>query len=139
MRRLTIGRLAVEAGVGVETIRYYERRGLLTRPPWPGGGGYREYSSRDLAIMQHIKLGKDLGLRLAEIRQLVDLLGTDQRFCEAFQELLSKKLSSVRLEQQRLRRVETEIDRTLSACSTRSSHDGCPIQERLAARDLVKA
>jgi MerR family mercuric resistance operon transcriptional regulator len=136
MHRFTIGRLANSAGVTVETIRYYERRGLLARPPRSGGQGYREYSERDLAIMQHIKLGKELGLQLSEIRRLLDLLGSEQRFCDEFQELLRKKLSFVQREQERLRRIEGELGRTLSACAARGSHDDCPIQQRLAISDF---
>jgi DNA-binding transcriptional MerR regulator len=120
----------------VETIRYYERRGLLAPPPRSGGQGYREYSERDLAILKHIKLGKELGLQLREIRRLLDLLGSEQRFCDEFQELLHKKLSFVRREQDRLRRLEAELGRTLSACAARGTHDDCPIQQRLAISDF---
>ena len=137
MHRFTIGRLANSAGVTVETIRYYERRGLLAPPPRSGGQGYREYSERDLAILKHIKLGKELGLQLREIRRLLDLLGSEQRFCDEFQDLLRKKLSFVQREQARLRRIEAELGRTLSACAARGAHDDCPIQQRLAISDFI--
>lgn len=130
MNRFTIGRLASEAGVTVETVRYYERRGLLTRPPRPGGTGYREYSPRDLAIMQHIKVGKTLGLQLREMRQLIALLGRGRQFCEAFRGSLERKLIFVQEEQQRLQRVERELKEALSACAARAGHD-CPIQREL--------
>ena len=131
MNRFTIGRLANEAGVSVETVRYYERRGLLTRPPRPGGTGYREYSARDLAIMQRIKVGKTLGLQLRELRQLIGFLGQGQTFCDAYRESLRQKLTFVRSEQQRFRRMEKDLEEALSACSARAGRDDCPIQRQL--------
>jgi DNA-binding transcriptional MerR regulator len=69
----TIGRLAEAAGVNVETVRYYERRGLLEQPD-RAGGGYRQYSAADVWRLQFIRRGKDLGFSLAEI---AELLGAD--------------------------------------------------------------
>jgi MerR family mercuric resistance operon transcriptional regulator len=131
VNRFTIGRLARETGVSVETVRYYERRGLLTQPSRPNGKGYREYSARDLAIMQHIKLGKKLGLQLAEMRRLVGLLGSGENFCDAFRELLAERLAFVRKEQERLSSVEMGLREALAACELRSPHDDCPIQRSL--------
>lgn len=136
MNRFTIGRLAAEAGVSVETVRYYERRGLLARPARPGGTGYREYGVRDLAVMQHIKLGKALGLRLGEMRQLANVLGEGPQFCAAFRETLQRKLEFVRSERKRLKRIEIEINETLAACGARGGGDDCPIQRRLESDRL---
>lgn len=135
MNRFTIGRLASEAGVTVETVRYYERRGLLARPPRPGGTGYREYSARDLAIIQHIKAGKTLGFQLREMRSLIPLLGQGPQFCDAFRDSLRRKLTAVREEQQRLRRVEKDLEEALGACMQRRRTADCPIQRQLADRD----
>lgn len=131
MQRFTIGRLASEAGVTVETVRYYERRGLLAQPPKPAVHGYREYSDRNLKLIRHIKLGKELGLQLAEIRGLIDLLGTDREFCLAFQKLVARKMSAVREEQDRLRKIEAKLTETLAACTARDPEGECPIQARL--------
>lgn len=73
-REYTIGRLAEAAGVHVETIRYYERRGLLA-PPARSAGGYRLYSDDDLALLQLIARGKGLGFTLTEIGELVESSG----------------------------------------------------------------
>jgi DNA-binding transcriptional MerR regulator len=66
---LTIGQLAHEAGVHVETVRYYERRGLLREPPRTAAG-YRQYSSADLWRLQFIARAKQLGFTLAEVARL---------------------------------------------------------------------
>jgi DNA-binding transcriptional MerR regulator len=73
-REYTIGRLADAAGVHVETIRYYERRGLLAPPP-RSASGYRLYSDDDLALLQLIARGKGLGFTLTEIGELVEASG----------------------------------------------------------------
>jgi DNA-binding transcriptional MerR regulator len=73
MRTYTIGKLAEAAGVHVETIRYYERRGLIEQPP-RSPSGYRQYSADDLWRLEFIGRGKRLGFTLAEI---ADVLGRD--------------------------------------------------------------
>jgi DNA-binding transcriptional MerR regulator len=70
----TIGELAREAGVGVETIRFYERRGLLRQPE--RGVGYRRYPESDVARMVFIRRAKALGFTLAEITELLEAAGT---------------------------------------------------------------
>jgi DNA-binding transcriptional MerR regulator len=67
----TIGELAHAAGVNVETVRYYERRGLLTAPPRPARG-YRKYGDDSLWRLQFIGRAKELGFTLSEIRDLLD-------------------------------------------------------------------
>ena len=74
-REYTIGRLAEAAGVHVETIRYYERRGLLA-PPARTASGYRIYVDDDLALLQLIARGKALGFTLSEIGELVGSSGS---------------------------------------------------------------
>ena len=78
MGSFTIGRLAETAGVNVETVRYYERRGLLEQPPRPGQG-YRQYSDADVWRLQFIRRGKDLGFTLAEIAELLGPEGDGRR------------------------------------------------------------
>ncbi|HEX4489941.1 MAG TPA: MerR family transcriptional regulator [Acidimicrobiia bacterium] len=75
MRAFTIGSLAREAGVNVETVRYYERRGLI-RQPVRQGSEYREYSEGDIARLRLIRRAKDLGFTLTEIRELLPAADT---------------------------------------------------------------
>ncbi len=92
MGTFTIGKLAEAAGVNVETVRYYERRGLLEQPPRPGQG-YRQYSDADVWRLQFIRRGKDLGFTLAEI---ADLLGPDgERSSDAIRRAARAKIDLV--------------------------------------------
>lgn len=74
----TIGGLAKAAGVGVETVRYYQRRGLLAEPPRPHGE-IRRYSREDLRRLQFIRSGQAAGFTLAEIGELLELSVSDDR------------------------------------------------------------
>src|SRR4051794_2153554 len=75
MESFTIGTLATKADVNVETVRYYERRGLLEQPEKPGDG-YRRYGTEDLRRLQFVRRAKDLGFTLAEIADLLDAAAT---------------------------------------------------------------
>jgi len=79
-RPRTIGRLAEEAGVNVETIRFYERSGLLRQPKAPVSG-WRVYDGSAVWIIHYIKLGRQLGFTLAELKALLANVGTGKRFC----------------------------------------------------------
>jgi MerR family copper efflux transcriptional regulator len=72
MTHLTISQLAKQAGVNVETVRYYERRGLLPQPP-RRASGYRQYSQDDVAYLQFIRRAQTLGFSLKEIAELLAL------------------------------------------------------------------
>src|SRR5579875_2093253 len=72
MKKLTTGRLAQLGGVNLETIRYYERRGLLAKPPRTEGG-YRQFSPDAAQRLRFIKRAQDLGFTLDEVRELLDL------------------------------------------------------------------
>ena len=92
MSLFSIGKLAQAAQVSVETIRYYERRGLITQPPKPAQG-YRTYTKATLARILFIKRAQELGFTLEEIENLL-VLG--ESHCSEVQELAESKLVSVR-------------------------------------------
>ena len=73
MRPMTIGRLADAAGVGVETVRFYERRGLIQQPPKPNGTGFRVYPEETEHRIRFIRQGQELGFSLREIQELLSL------------------------------------------------------------------
>ena len=77
MANLTIGSLAAEAGVGVETVRFYQRRGLLAVPP--RAGGIRRYGQRDVDRLRFIKRAQAAGFTLAEISELIALDAGEDR------------------------------------------------------------
>jgi DNA-binding transcriptional MerR regulator len=128
MQRRTIGQLAREAGVGVETIRFYERRGLLKQPVRPGGRGYRHYDENAVRLLRYIRLGQALGLSLKDIEGLlVGSRAAPGGFCRQMRATLEQKLAAARAELAALHRLEGEIEAVLAACSARSSKLPCPI------------
>ena len=88
MTDLTIGRLAAATGVKVETIRYYERAGLIA-PPARTGGNYRSYSTGDLDRLRFIRKTRDLGFTLEEIRAMLDLARQRDRSCDTIDAIAS--------------------------------------------------
>ncbi len=73
MTQMTIGEAAQRAGVGVETIRFYERRKLITQPPKPAGGGYRTYPEETVDRIRFVRQAQELGFSLREIVDLLSL------------------------------------------------------------------
>ena len=108
----TIGRLAEAAGVHVETVRYYERRGLLEQPERPPGSSYREYSRDDVWRLQLIGRAKQLGFTLAEIRELLD----GGRTNEAVLAAARSKLSAVADQERTLAALRQRLERLTDLC-----------------------
>ena len=107
----TIGRLAAEAGVHVETVRYYERRGLLDRPERTPAG-YRQYTADDLWRLQFVGRGKQLGFTLAE---LGDLLGA-ARTADGVLAAARAKLVEIDRRQEELTRVRARLEHLADLC-----------------------
>jgi MerR family mercuric resistance operon transcriptional regulator len=105
----TIGKLAEAAGVHVETVRYYERRGLLEQPP--KGAGYRQYTDDDVWRLELIGRAKQLGFTLAEIADLLD-----GRTNEAVLDAARAKLTAVEAKQAELAAVRSRLERLSELC-----------------------
>lgn len=113
MSTYTIGKLAAGAGVHVETIRYYERRGLIEQPP-RSPGGYRQYSAEDLWRLRFIARGKELGFTLAEI---ATVLGPDGGGSTASVLAAARaKLAAVEEQIQELARVRCRLHQLAELC-----------------------
>ncbi len=127
-QRRTIGRLAKEAGVGVETIRFYERRGLLEQPSRPSEGGYRHYEDDAVRLLRYVRLAQSLGLTLKEIEQLLlRSRETQSNFCQAVRETIEVKLAAARAELATLQSLEAQLEAFLTSCAARSRDLPCPI------------
>jgi len=120
----TIGDAAVAAGVGVETVRYYERRGLVPRPG-RAPGAYRRYGGGHVGRIRFIKRAQSLGFSLEEIATLLELEdGTDRRSI--------RRIAAARLEETRrriadLKRIERVLAHLLHECETQARAPRCPI------------
>lgn len=114
MYTFTIGTLAEAAGVNVETVRYYERRGLLEQPPRPGQG-YRQYTDSDLWRLQFIRRGKDLGFTLAEV---ADLLGPDgERSSDAIRRAARSKMAVIDRRLAELGETRARLEQLADICA----------------------
>src|SRR5215469_7007432 len=131
-QRRTIGRLAREAGVGVETIRFYERRGLIARPARPAGGGWRHYDDAALVVLRYVRLAQSLGFTLKDIEQLISRTAEgDGAFCAAVRATAEVKLAGVRDEIAALTAQAGRLEDFLVACRARSTAGPCPVLANL--------
>jgi MerR family mercuric resistance operon transcriptional regulator len=130
MEKLTIGKLAAAAGVGVETVRYYQRRGLLAEPGRPQGG-VRRYGSGEIARLAFIRRAQQVGFTLDEVRELVRISDTPN--CRGARTIAVKKLEAVQSRLQDLERVRDALSNLIAQCDA-GKNRLCPIIESLANR-----
>lgn len=127
----SISQLAKSTSVSVETVRYYERRGLIEQPEKPGNG-YRRYPHTTLSRILFIKRAQELGFTLDEIANL--LLISDSS-CAAVQGLAEHKLVSVRDKIRDLLKLESVLSSLVTQCATNTDQACCPIIESLLSEN----
>ncbi|WP_296167519.1 helix-turn-helix domain-containing protein [uncultured Brevundimonas sp.] len=125
MRHLTIGRLAEQAGVNLETIRYYERIGLMPEPA-RSTGGHRSYDPEHLKRLLFIRRTRDLGFGTGVIRELISLSQPGQAVCREVKEIAEQQLSLVEERIRTLTELEGRLRAAVIACDTSPNTD-CPI------------
>lgn len=121
----TISRLAAAADVHVETVRYYQRRGLLRQPKRPAGG-MRRYGEKDVNRLQFIRRAQMMGFSLDEIDGLLKLTATGANSCEQTSQLIERKLADVRLRIHKLLELERDLEQKLSLCVQVPAGECCP-------------
>lgn len=129
-RPLTIGALAQMTGTKVETIRFYEKSGLLPAPARTGGN-YRSYERSHLNRLSFVRRARDLGFSLDQIRTLLDLSDDKSRPCGAVDAIAKEHLLEVERKIADLNALRSELDRMLSQCSSGTVGD-CRIIELLS-------
>ena len=130
MENLTTGQLAEEAGVNVQTVRYYERRGLLPEPP-RSPAGYRQYRPHDVVRLRFIRRAQTLGFRLSEIEELLDLRVREDGTCDAVQARAEAAVARIDTQIEMLARMREALAALLEACRAREPTGECPILEKL--------
>lgn len=126
-----IGVLSRRSAVNIETIRYYERIGLLPKPA-RSAGGYRLYRPADIDRLRFIRRSRDLGFSTEEIHRLLGLADQTSRSCRRVHDLAAEHLSEVRAKMADLRRMERVLATMVKACA-RETLPTCPLLESLAA------
>jgi len=125
---LTIGALAKAANVHVETVRYYQRRGLLREPDRPLNG-IRRYGTAEVSRLRFIKHAQQSGFTLDEVQALLRLSGRPA--CGASRNLAAKKLAAIEEKMRILTRLRRELRAWVAACDANTG-DHCPALEKLA-------
>ena len=126
MKSLTIGQVAGLAGVGVETIRFYERRGLIQEPP-RRASGYRQYPPEAVAWVRFIRKAKTLGFSLKEVKELLALRIDPQTTCADVKSPAGAKIVDIEKKIEVLERMRTALETLVAACSGRGPVSECPI------------
>ncbi len=131
-----IGEAAKQSGLSVDTIRFYEKEGLL-KGPTRTEGGFRLFSQHEIDALKFIRKAQELGFSLQEIRELLFLQGDEIESCEHVRELLEQKVASVRGKIEELRKLQRSLGRALRQCErvledTGPTHKGgCPVLKEL--------
>lgn len=129
-QNFTIGTFAHAAEVNVETIRFYQRKGLLLEPDKPYGG-IRRYGMADVRRVRFVKSAQHLGFSLDEIAELLRL--DDGAHCMEARHLAERKLKDVRQKQADLSRMEAVLTQLVCACHASQGNVSCPLIASLQA------
>jgi DNA-binding transcriptional MerR regulator len=127
----TIGKLAAEAGVGVETIRYYERRGLLDQPTQRGTS--RVYGDEALWRIRYVKLAQKWGLSLRQMKGLLNGAERSPSFCASIRAAAAQRIEAIDTEMATLATQRSELSIFISACAAKEDAARCPVFERISA------
>jgi MerR family transcriptional regulator, copper efflux regulator len=127
---LTIGLVARRAGVGVETVRFYERRGLIEEPP-RRLSGYREYDGEVVSRLGFIRRAKDLGFTLKEIKELLSLRRDPSTPAADVKRRAEAKIADIQARIRTLQRMKKALEKLTSACCGRATGAECPLLHAL--------
>jgi Hg(II)-responsive transcriptional regulator len=131
MNRMTIGRAAREAGVGVETIRFYERKGLIAQPAKPKDSGFRDYPRETVQRIHFIKQAQEIGFSLREIEELLSLRTDPAADCSDVRHRATAKLTEVERKIAQLEQIHGALKELIAACPGSGALRACSILEAL--------
>jgi MerR family mercuric resistance operon transcriptional regulator len=131
---MTIGQLARRAGVGVETVRFYERRGLLATPARKTSG-YRLYGEEVVGRLRFIRRAKELGFSLKEVAELLALRVEPDTTCAEVRRRAEGKIADIEDRIQTLQRMKQALARVTRECKGRGPTSECPILDALDRRE----
>ncbi len=134
---LTIGRIARDAGTGVETIRFYERQGLLAKPARTTSG-YRSYAPEVVRRLRFIRHAKELGFSLREIKELLSLRVTAGKSCSDVKSRAAQKISEIDRKMTSLTRIRRALVKLSAACSGKGPASACPILDALEMQEVTE-
>ena len=124
---MRIGELARAASVGVETVRFYERKGFIKQPLKPADGGFRSYTEDDVERIRFVRQAQTLGFSLKEIKELLSLGADPDGDCAAVREQAEKKRDDVDAKMAQLMNIRASLDRLIDACPGKGATEFCTI------------
>lgn len=133
---MRISEIARQADVGVETVRFYERKGLIARPPRPAGGGYRDYPVDVADRISFVRRAQQLGFSLTEIGELLALETGDDARCVDVRRRAERKRAEVQDKIDDLARIRAALDLLIDACPGEGPAEACSILEAIGRGDL---
>jgi MerR family copper efflux transcriptional regulator len=134
---LSIGQVSRQAEVAVETVRFYERQGLLEEPA-RRSSGYRQYSEDVVARLKFIRRAKDLGFSLNVIAEMLNLRPDSAMTCDEVRQSARAKIEDVVRKIEDLKRMKNALEELISACDERTGSE-CPFLAALAKQDTEEA
>lgn len=126
MKSMTIGEVARRSGTGIETIRYYEREGLLSEPV-RRPSGYRQYDETAVARLDYIRRAKELGFALSEIRELLELSSISHSSCDHIYRQAVAKIADIESKIRSLQQMKWSLRKLVERCRGKASSDDCPL------------
>ncbi len=131
---LTIGQVAKRSGIGIETVRFYERKGLVEEPPRTDSG-YRQYPEEVVARIRFIRRAKELGFKLSEISELLSLRVDPDTTCADVRKQTEFKIADVEDKIRVLQGIKTALTRLAASCVGTGPASECPILEALEGQE----
>lgn len=127
---LSIGQVAEKTGLGIETIRFYERKGLVDEPPRKESG-YRQYDTETVDRLLFIQQAKELGFSLKEIGELLSIKSGNGKLCKDVKQLTEEKLDNIESKIKMLQRMRKSLKRLVDKCPGEGPLSDCPILDAL--------
>jgi len=131
MKAMTIGRVAGKAGVGVETIRFYERKGLIEQPPKPSDAGFRVYPEETVHRIRFIRQAQEIGFSLSEIDELLSMRADPAADSADVRARAVAKRDEVEKKIAHLQTIHTALEDLIAACPGKGAMRKCSIMESL--------
>lgn len=129
MTAMKIGEIAKRSGIGIETIRYYEREGLLPEPE-RRPSGYRQYDESTVERLEYVRRAKELGFTLAEIRELLELSFAAHAGCDHIRQRAESKITDIEGKIRSLQQMKRSLGKIVARCRTKNPTDDCPLIHR---------
>lgn len=136
MTFMKIGEIAKRSSIGVETIRYYEREGLLLKPE-RRPSGYRQYDEATVERLQYIRRAKELGFTLAEIGELLALSFTAHAGCDHIRQRAEAKVADIEAKIRSLQQMKRSLGKIVERCRKKNSSDDCPLLHKTRRKNEI--